>query len=215
MSTYLTTDGLKFFFYFRRPPPRPEARGICHICHMVNPALDANDISRTSFIWMFYGCFFGFHVRCRMHGEAPVQVPADIPLYPSSIRLWWQQWLRWLVRWTLLRLLAIFCLIIRYDKKGKGSPPYSITERRVPELIPALGSQPAGDVSHKPGVRLPLGLLSARPAVTPATLKRAATNFAAWWTEARWVWTVCPRLLRESVAAAIWTQALLRLSPAR
>jgi len=33
-------------------------------------------------------------------------------------------------------------------------------------------------VSHKPGRRLPL--LSARPAVTPATLKRAATNFAAW-----------------------------------
>jgi len=32
--------------------------------------------------------------------------------------------------------------------KGKGSP-YSITERRVPELIPVLGSQPAGDVNHK------------------------------------------------------------------
>jgi len=26
------------------------------------------------------------------------------------------------------------------------------TERRVPELIPVLRSQPAGDVSHKPGV---------------------------------------------------------------
>jgi len=63
------------------------------------------------------------------------------------------------------------------DKKGKGSP-YSITEHRVPELIPLLGSQPAGDMSHKPGGRLPL--LSARPAVTLATLKRAATNFVAW-----------------------------------
>jgi len=63
------------------------------------------------------------------------------------------------------------------DKKGKGSP-YSITKRKVPELIPVLGSQPAGDVSHKPGGRLPL--LSARPAVTLATLKRAATNFTAW-----------------------------------
>jgi len=59
----------------------------------------------------------------------------------------------------------------------KGSL-YSVTERRVPELIPVLGSQPASDVSHKPGSRLPL--LSARPAVTLATLKRAATNFAAW-----------------------------------
>ena len=53
-----------------------------------------------------------------------------------------------------------------------------IAERRVPELIPILGSQPADDVSHKHGSRLPL--LSARPAVTLTTLKRAATNFAAW-----------------------------------
>ena len=52
--------------------------------------------------------------------------------------------------------------------KNNGSP-YSITERRVPELIPVLSSQPAGDASHKLGGRLPL--LSARPAVTPATLK--------------------------------------------
>jgi len=59
----------------------------------------------------------------------------------------------------------------------KGST-YSITERSVPELIPVLGSQPAGDASHKPGGRLPL--LSDRPAVTLATLKRTATNFAAW-----------------------------------
>ena len=59
----------------------------------------------------------------------------------------------------------------------KGSPN-SITKRRVPELIPVLGSQPAGDVSHEPDGRLPLP--SARPAVTPATLKRAATSFAAW-----------------------------------
>ena len=42
----------------------------------------------------------------------------------------------------------------RYVKKGS---PYSITECnsitecRVPELIPVLGSQPAGYVSHKPG----------------------------------------------------------------
>ena len=35
----------------------------------------------------------------------------------------------------------------------KGSP-YSITERRILELIPVLGSQPAGDTSHKPGGRL-------------------------------------------------------------
>jgi len=61
-------------------------------------------------------------------------------------------------------------------QKGKGSP-YSISERRVPELIPVLCSQSASD-HHKPGGRLLL--LSARPAVTLATLKRAATSFAAW-----------------------------------
>ena len=59
--------------------------------------------------------------------------------------------------------MTIFLVV----KKRKGSP-YSIAERRVPELIPVLGSQPAGDVSNKPGGRLPL--LSTRPAVTPATL---------------------------------------------
>jgi len=52
-----------------------------------------------------------------------------------------------------------------------------IAHTRVPELIQVLSSQPAGDVSHKPGGRLPL--LFARPAVTLATLKRAATHFAA------------------------------------
>ena len=60
---------------------------------------------------------------------------------------------------------------------------YCFTERMVPKLIPVLCSQPAGDVSHKPGGRLPL--LFARPAVTPTTLNRAATNFAALLTEAQ------------------------------
>ena len=74
-----------------------------------------------------------------------------------------------------------------YDQQRRAVPGkiaarrvrrYSIAERRVPELIPVLGSQPARDVSHKPGGKLPL--LYAGPAVTPATLKRAATSFADW-----------------------------------
>ena len=68
--------------------------------------------------------------------------------------------------YVLMSTTTCLCIYV------KGSP-YSISE-----LIPVLGSQPAGDVSHKPGGRLPL--LSARPAVTFATLKRAATSFAAW-----------------------------------
>jgi len=62
-------------------------------------------------------------------------------------------------------------------KKSIGSP-YLITERRVLELIPVICSEPAGEVSHKPGGRLPF--LFARPAVTLATLKTAATSCATW-----------------------------------
>jgi len=54
---------------------------------------------------------------------------------------------------------------VERTEERRGSP-YSVAKRRVPELTPVLGSQPAGDVSHIPGGRLPL--LSARPAVTPS-----------------------------------------------
>jgi len=61
-----------------------------------------------------------------------------------------------------------------HSEKVKGTVgPYSITERRVPQLIPVLGSKPSGDVSHESGGRLPL--FSARPSF----LKRAAINFVA------------------------------------
>ena len=79
-------------------------------------------------------------------------------------------------RCCILSITELACLLT-YLLLLKGSP-YSITERGVPELVPVYGSQPAGDVSHKPGGRLPL--LSVRSAVTHATLKTAATNFAAW-----------------------------------
>ena len=69
---------------------------------------------------------------------------------------------------TTLHSILLSGPVLSLPKTGGG----------VPELIPVLSSQPAGDVSHKPGGRLPL--LSARPAVSSATLKRAATSFAAW-----------------------------------
>jgi len=43
--------------------------------------------------------------------------------------------------------------------KSKKGNPYSITERRVPELIPVLGRQPAGDVSHNPHAISPQRLM--------------------------------------------------------
>ena len=83
-----------------------------------------------------------------------------------------------LVRYAAV-LLGIFCTVRTMKVKLAHTRIIeSNTQRRVPEPIPVFGSQPASDVSHKPGGRQPL--LSARPAVTLATLKRAATNFAAW-----------------------------------
>jgi len=81
--------------------------------------------------------------------------------------------------------LCSCCCVLDFDvrlklKTNKVKVEYSITELR-----PVFGSQTTGDVSHKPSGRLPL--LSARSAVTLTTPKRAATNFAAWWTEAQWV----------------------------
>ena len=76
----------------------------------------------------------------------------------------------------MLILVSKMSSICMMYKKGKGSQ-YSIAERRVPDVIPVLCSQPAGDLSHKLRRRLPL--LSARPAVTLATLKKAATNFVS------------------------------------
>jgi len=66
------------------------------------------------------------------------------------------------------------CLSHIFDtahKNGKGSP-YLITEHRVPELIPVLGSQPAGDV-----INLAVGCRYFPPGLQ---IQRAATNFAAW-----------------------------------
>jgi len=63
------------------------------------------------------------------------------------------------IKYILLHLSWLRLPAHTLQVKRKGSP-HSTAERRVPELIPVLGSQPAGDVSHKPGGRLPL--LSAR-----------------------------------------------------
>ena len=41
------------------------------------------------------------------------------------------------------------CTELMCDTKKNSA--YSTIERKVPQLIPVLDSQPAGDVSHKPG----------------------------------------------------------------
>jgi len=102
---------------------------------------------------------------------------------------------------------ASACRLILKKVKGKRSP-YSITERRVPRLIPILGRQPAGGVSRKPGGRLPL--LSARPAVTLATPK-SCYQFRCLVNRGTVGVNSLPKTVTDSVEAAI---RLLRLSPA-
>ena len=61
------------------------------------------------------------------------------------------------------RSICTACLVV-----SKKVSPYPTAERRVPEVMPVLCSQPAGDASHKPGGRLPL--LSALRGLLPIWL---------------------------------------------
>ena len=49
----------------------------------------------------------------------------------------------WKFAAIVAEIAGVGCVVKEVGKRS----PYSITERRVPELIPVLGSQPTGDVS--------------------------------------------------------------------
>jgi len=108
----------------------------------------------------------------------------------------------------------VYWQVAKYDGtlKGKGSP-HSITGFRSWSRFLAVSLQvtwvinPAVDCHY---------LKTFRQACSyPRNSEEGCYQFfSAWWTETRetrWVWTVCLRLLPDSVAAAIWTRALLRL----
>ena len=79
-----------------------------------------------------------------------------------------------------------------------------MTEHKVLKMIPVLDSQPAGDVSHKPGGML--SLLSTRPQLPSQLLRGLLPDFAAWWTEARQVWPTASRLRFEPRPFCTWVQ---------
>jgi len=83
--------------------------------------------------------------------------------------------LSWFAKYVVFKKAGISHNELEAEKQKKVKVDYRC---RVSEWILVLGSQPAGDVNHKPSGRLQL--LSARPAVTLAIRKRAATNLAAW-----------------------------------
>ena len=145
----------------------------------------------------FTALFFSFLRRYEFFLlQRPVirQRHLETRLFPAYIRLYSSCSTCWHVRCVYT---SYFLLIYQRCSCKKGSP-YSIKAKFIhgpdrtrpdphgpartfsgdPGRRPGSPTKPAGDVNHKPGGRLPL--LSAGPAVTPATLKKAVTNFAAW-----------------------------------
>ena len=80
MSNYLTTDGLKKIFLLPEAPLRPEVRGICHICHMVNPALtDTSGIAKARNRGTVHGWMRGT-VATNFYGETIATTPRPLDL---------------------------------------------------------------------------------------------------------------------------------------
>jgi len=98
-----------------------------------------------------------------VYGRDTVDLPTD---YPSLV-----------AHFHSLLTVSISTFASKKVKVGHTRLP-SVGFRSWSRLL-AVSLQ-SGDVSHKPGGRLTL--LSVRPAVALATLKRVATNFADLWT---------------------------------
>jgi len=114
----------------------------------------------------------------------PARSSRPMPLSPSSI-IWYQQTVK-----------SFICAVISmtsesYRWAGKDSPILEMSMRKVPELIPVLGSQQVTKVINNGG-RLPF--LSARPAVTSSAAEHhrplASTKLYCLVTEAH----VCKQL---------------------
>jgi len=160
-----------------QPPSTPS----CFRCNCVNNTTLLRRVLASSLavprrMWAAYSCsvdsthhllkFCTCHRKIDKRSPYSItehRVPSKIPSLPVCLYrlVILCQRLRFVL--SILALYKFVCMYVRMY---------------VPKLIPVLSSQTAGDVSHEPGGKLPL--LSARLAVTLATLKRAATNFAAW-----------------------------------
>jgi len=115
----------------------------------------------------------GIHLSPETGGDKRIQ--------PSSVTM--ERPTHWGVTCTVWGNAFLWCNTGLHGrlKKGKGSP-YSITEHRVPELIPVLSSQPAGEVTWFINLTVGCYYFPSGLQLPPQPLKRAVTNFAAWWT---------------------------------
>jgi len=143
----------------------------------------------------------------RVPKTTPWQAVQQIPIKSATIRQP-ETSLRQLHDYTANRTNGD-CKKVKVAHKGKGSP-YSITDRRVPELIPVLCSQPAGDVSHKPGGRLPL--LSAS---YPRNPQQGCYQFRCLVNRGKMGVNSLPKIVTRQRGGCDLNPGLLRLSPAR
>jgi len=129
-------------------PSRPTRLLDCNGCYLGTPTRTVSSTARRSSVTD----------HCTQTGTLPSPFNNRQPFLVAGCETCRRVTARWCDE--------LVCMSVCLPKKGS---PYSIKKRMVPELIPVLGSQPACDVSHKSGGRLPL--LTARPAVTAATLE--------------------------------------------
>jgi len=93
-------------------------------------------------------CWCGYRsaVRCRLFAYGPADATASQDSIISHFNPDWfylSDTVLPRLSWKRGREMDVVVVKVKCS-------PYSITERRVPELIPVLSSQPAGDVNHKP-----------------------------------------------------------------
>jgi len=85
--------------------------------------------------------------------------------------------------YTILFIVTVM-IVYQLTSSDKTSVPYNRIGKHF-DLIRPISNNTSSDALRPIFPNIPLKdfrlpLLSARPAVTPATLKRAATNFVAW-----------------------------------
>ena len=150
------------------------------------------------FTWLFsYWHRYCSYWRYFFHFRSPrIWWERDVANCGVSAVIWWQNVG---TAAQMSRFRMSFGLCCRESCMKLVGCRYVVTYSKrayVPEVIPVLGSQPAGDRSHKPGARLPLLSASARGCFL---IRGASPPFGRYQItplsdRGTLMWTICPEL---------------------
>jgi len=212
-------------FYFQAPPPpKKKNRGWAHFI-----AYTRRSTAHSS------KCEHQCHVdswRRKRNTELLLPWPS---FWPESVIISWLTW-KWVV--YIITVLVLYCVQDADVKLFDYQRPYArqitpvklsyvkkvkVAHTRLPSVGFRIWSRFLAvslQVTWVTNPAVVCHIFSAWPTVTPASRnpKEGGYQFRCLMnrgTMGIMLWTVCLRLLPDSVAAMIWTQALLRLSPAR